>query len=207
MKRSTRNIIISCSILIILVVFHYFYLTPVNEGFADKCNKSPISVGMDYSGPNYREDGMPSGSTAEMCQTKCCKEKKCLAFTFAPSSPFSTGTCKTGQPCCFLKNTVTYLTPDSKYSSGTVTRVKSVKKQIKQVPQAIPAVDKSVVKTIKESIKKIIKERPEIITAIREIYQDEIVQTGIKKISSKNNELDKNFKRAHDDKLARINNM
>jgi hypothetical protein len=184
-----------------------FSLKPIEEGFANKCKKSPISVGMDYGGGDYRQDRMPSGSTAEMCQTKCCKEEKCAAFTFAPSCPFDMGGCKKGQPCCFLKNTVTRLTPNNIVSSGTVTHIKSVKKQIKQVPQSIPALDKEVVKSIKTAFQNIIKERPEIVQAVKEIYQDETVQSAIKKISLKHNELDKNFKRAHDNKLAGINNM
>jgi hypothetical protein len=185
----------------------YFSRRPVKEGFsANKCKKSPISVGMDYGGGDYRQDLMPSGSTAEMCQTKCCKEEKCLAFTFAPSCPFDMGGCKKGQPCCFLKNSVTYLTPNKIVSSGSVSHIKSVKKQIKQVPQSIPALDKGVVKSIKESLIKIIKERPEIVQAVKEIWQDETIQNGVKKITLKNNELDKNFKRLHDNKLVGINN-
>jgi hypothetical protein len=153
---------------------------------------------MDYGGGDYKQVLMPSGSTAEMCQTKCCDEDQCLAFTFAPSCPFSNGTCIKGRPCCFLKNRVTLLTRNNIVSSGSVTHIKPLAPQIKNASEVIPDVDRRIVNSIKIGLKNIIKERPEIIEAIKEVWNERTIQSAVKEISIKPNTLDRSYNRNHD---------
>lgn len=68
------------------------------------CEQIPTEAGYDRPGGDYAATSNYTSTAA--CQTACCNAAQCLAFVWISMSPGDFLDCKQGQPCCFLKSTV-----------------------------------------------------------------------------------------------------
>ena len=41
---------------------------------------------------------------AALCQSTCCADATCMAWTYAQAAPSDFGSCILGKPCCYLKS-------------------------------------------------------------------------------------------------------
>eukprot|EP01064_Diplonema_japonicum_P031942 TRINITY_DN5885_c0_g3_i1.p1 TRINITY_DN5885_c0_g3~~TRINITY_DN5885_c0_g3_i1.p1 ORF type:complete len:905 (+),score=206.99 TRINITY_DN5885_c0_g3_i1:218-2932(+) len=80
----------------------------------------PVQQGYDLPGADSKQ---VVGGTAAQCAQSCCTDHTCAAWVFDVKAPTSYGSCKAGEPCCYMKNSVPAKKANAGLSYGMVTRL------------------------------------------------------------------------------------
>jgi hypothetical protein len=83
--------------------------------FGATCTPKLLGTAMDAAGHDLAQATLP---TAEECTSACCANPKCGGALFEPASGITWHNCTKGQPCCFLKTSVSDAQPGAGVNSS-----------------------------------------------------------------------------------------